>query len=70
MHDELVRDRARRHLPDRARLRHLLDANLVGVFCRDGAGRITEANDYFLDLLGASRDALAEGGQVTGTLPP
>jgi len=61
MHDELVRDRTRRHLPGRARLRHLLDANLVGVFCRDGAGRITEANDYFLDLLGASRDALAEG---------
>jgi len=67
MHDELLRDVQRpptsrtRNLPGQARLRRLLQANILGIFCREPSGRITEANDYFLDLLGSSRETLADG---------
>jgi PAS domain S-box-containing protein len=39
-------------------LRRLVDANVMGVFFWEEAGLVTEANDAFLQLIGASRDEL------------
>ncbi len=46
-----------------ARLQRLVDANVVGIVVGDNEGRIFEANDYYLDLLGYTRAEL-EAGQV------
>ncbi|GAB7522241.1 ATP-binding sensor histidine kinase [Paraburkholderia sp. 2C] len=51
-----------RELAEReARIRRLVDANIVGVFIWDFEGRIHEANDAFLHLLGYDRTDLALG---------
>jgi PAS domain S-box-containing protein len=51
-----------RELAEReARIRRLVDANIVGVFIWDFEGRIHEANDAFLRLLGYDRTDLALG---------
>jgi PAS domain S-box-containing protein len=42
-------------------LRRLVDANIVGVVLADGSGRIVEANDAFLAMVGFSRDDLTAG---------
>jgi PAS domain S-box-containing protein len=39
----------------------LVDANIIGVATCDADGRILEANDAYLDILGYSRDDLASG---------
>ena len=39
----------------------LIDANIIGVATCDADGRILEANDAYLDILGYSRDDLASG---------
>jgi len=39
----------------------LIDANIIGVATCDSEGRILEANDAYLDMLGYSRDDLASG---------
>ena len=39
----------------------LIDANIIGVATCDADGRILEANDAYLDMLGYSRDDLASG---------
>jgi PAS domain S-box-containing protein len=39
----------------------LVDANIIGVATCDADGRILEANDAYLDMLGYSRDDLASG---------
>jgi PAS domain S-box-containing protein len=39
----------------------LIDANIIGVATCDADGRILEANDAYLDMLGFSRDDLASG---------
>jgi len=44
-----------------ARLRRLVDANLMGVFTWRRDGRITEANDAFLRMIGYEREDLASG---------
>src|SRR5258706_10871833 len=44
-----------------ARIRHLVDANIIGIMIGDSRGRILEANDAFLDLLGYGRDDLVSG---------
>jgi PAS domain S-box-containing protein len=43
------------------RLRRVAESGIVGVFYWTVDGRITEANDAFLDLLGYTRDDLAAG---------
>jgi PAS domain S-box-containing protein len=43
------------------RIRRLVDANIVGIFVADIEGRIFEANDAFLRILGYDRDDLASG---------
>jgi PAS domain S-box-containing protein len=53
----LYRDLAERE----AKIRRLVDANIVGVFIWDLIGPIYEANDAFLRLTGYSRDDLAAG---------
>jgi PAS domain S-box-containing protein len=44
-----------------ARMTPLYDANVMGVFSWDLAGRVTDANDAFLEIVGYSRDDLARG---------
>src|SRR5260370_4878646 len=53
----LYRDLAERE----ARIRRLLDGDIIGVFIWDLAGRILEANDTLLRMVGYSREELALG---------
>src|SRR5215831_18893957 len=46
-----------------AKVRRLVDSNILGIIIWDVQGRIIEANDAFLDIVGYTRDDL-----VTGTL--
>src|SRR3979409_2013279 len=41
-----------------AKIRRLVDANIIGIYFWDHEGRITEANDTFLRMLGFDRDDL------------
>jgi PAS domain S-box-containing protein len=41
-----------------ARIRRLVDSNIIGVFFWNTDGRITDANDAFLQLIGYDRDEL------------
>src|SRR5262249_41293810 len=51
-----------RELQEReARIRQLVDANIIGVVITDLDGPIIDANDAFLDMLGYSRDDLVAG---------
>ena len=54
-----------------ARVRRLVESNIIGVFIWDASGRIIEANDAFLDIVQYSRsDLLAAGMRWTGLTPP
>jgi PAS domain S-box-containing protein len=54
-----------------ARVRRLVDSNIVGVMIWDLDGRITEANDAFLDMLQYRREDLVSGGvRWTELTPP
>ena len=53
----LYRDLAERE----AKIRRLVDANIIGIFVSDIEGRIIEANDAFLEMLGYDREDLASG---------
>ena len=44
-----------------ARIRRLVDSNIIGIIIWDSRGRILEANGAFLDLLGYSREDLLAG---------
>ena len=44
-----------------AKIRRLVDANIIGVFMGDFDGGILEANDAFLRIVGYDRDDLAAG---------
>jgi PAS domain S-box-containing protein len=48
----------------------LIDANIVGVATCDAEGRILEANDAYLDMLGYSRDDLVSGQLAWRELTP
>ena len=51
-----------RDLADReAKIRRLVDANIIGIFVADRNGQIVEANDAFLRILGYEREDLAWG---------
>jgi PAS domain S-box-containing protein len=43
------------------RIRQLFDANVMGIVIAGSDGAIFEANDYFLDLIGHTRDELERG---------
>ena len=53
----LYRDLAERE----AKIRRLVEANIIGVFVGDFDGRILEANDAFLQIVGYDREDLATG---------
>jgi PAS domain S-box-containing protein len=53
----LYRDLAERE----ARIRRLVDANIIGIFIWDFEGNILEANDAFLRMVGYDREDLASG---------
>ncbi len=56
------RKRAEKALRDsEARIRRLVDANIIGIFIGDLNGRISEANDAFLRISGYSRDDVSAG---------
>src|SRR6202022_2899119 len=62
----LYRDLAERE----ARIRRLVDANIVGIFIGDLAGRILEANDAFLCIVGYDREDLLSGRMSWTDLTP
>ncbi len=63
----LYRDLAERE----AKIRSLVDANIIGIFVRDLDGRILEANDAFLRMVGYDRKDLAAGRlRWTDLTPP
>jgi PAS domain S-box-containing protein len=53
-----------------ARIRRLVDANIVGICIWDFEGRITEANEAFLHMVGHSRDDLVSDRIRWTTLTP
>jgi PAS domain S-box-containing protein len=54
-----------------AKIRRLVDANIVGIFVWNFEGRILEANDAFLRIIGYDRDDLAAGAlRWTDLTPP
>jgi len=54
-----------------ARIRRLVDANIIGIFIWDMDGHILEANDAFLQMVGYNRDDLVGGRfRWTDLLPP
>src|SRR5258707_785577 len=44
-----------------ARIRRLVDSNIIGIMIGDARGHIIEANEAFLDLLGYGREDLVSG---------
>jgi PAS domain S-box-containing protein len=58
----LENGRLYRDLADReARIRRLVDANIIGIFMSGPGGRIVEANDAFLGMIGYDREDLTAG---------
>jgi PAS domain S-box-containing protein len=58
----LENTRLYRDLEEReAKIRRLVDANIIGIFVRDLEGRILEANDAFLRMVGYDRADLVAG---------
>jgi PAS domain S-box-containing protein len=53
-----------------SRLRRLVDANVIGICFWDEQGRLSEANDAFLRLVGASREDLQAGALSWRELTP
>jgi PAS domain S-box-containing protein len=54
-----------------AKIRRLVDANIVGIFIWDLEGRILEANDAFLRIVGYGREDLVSGRlRWTSLTPP
>jgi PAS domain S-box-containing protein len=52
-----------------ARVRRLVDSNIVGVMIWDLDGRIVEANDAFLDMLQYRREDIVSGVRWTELTP-
>jgi PAS domain S-box-containing protein len=53
-----------------ARIRRLVDANIIGIFIGDSRGRIIEANDAFLEMLGYGHDDVISGRMRWTKLTP
>ena len=62
----LYRDLAQRE----ARIRRLVDANIIGIIVWDLEGRLLEANDAFLRMLGYDQEDLASGRLNRTNLTP
>jgi PAS domain S-box-containing protein len=60
-----------RDLADReGKIRRLVDANIIGIIVADAEGRIFEANDAFLHILGFDRDDLVSDNVRWNELTP
>ena len=60
-----------RDLADReGKIRRLVDANIIGIIVADAEGRIFEANDAFLHILGFDRDDFISGDVRWNELTP
>jgi PAS domain S-box-containing protein len=58
-------------LADReGKIRRLVDANIIGIFVADLEGRVVEANDAFLRIIGYDREDLASGRVLRAELTP
>jgi PAS domain S-box-containing protein len=67
----LENSRLYRELQEReARIRRLVDANIIGIFIWDLEGRIIEANDAFLHMVGYDREDLVSGRVHWADLTP
>jgi PAS domain S-box-containing protein len=67
----LENSRLYRELEQReAKIRRLVDANVVGVLVSDDDGRIIEANDAFLEMVGYTSDDLTSGRLRWSELTP
>ena len=53
-----------------ARIRRLVDSNIIGIIIWDFQGRVIEANQAFLDMLGYSREDLISGRLRWNELTP
>ena len=62
----LYRDVAERE----AKIRRLVDANIIGIFISSRNGEINEANDAFLRMVGYDREDLASGNMRWNDLQP
>ena len=62
----MYRDLAERE----AKIRRLVDANIIGIFIADFDGRILEANDAFLRIVGYDREDLQAGRLLWTDLTP
>jgi PAS domain S-box-containing protein len=62
----LYRDVAERE----AKIRRLVDANIIGIFIASRKGEIIEANDAFLRMVGYDREDLAAGNMRWNDLTP
>jgi PAS domain S-box-containing protein len=62
----LYRDLAERE----AKIRRLVDANIIGIFVSDIQGQVIEANDAFLHMVGYDREDLASGRVNRANLTP
>jgi PAS domain S-box-containing protein len=62
----LYRDVAERE----AKIRRLVDANIIGIFISSRKGEIIEANDAFLRMVGYDREDLAAGNMRWNDLTP
>jgi PAS domain S-box-containing protein len=63
--------RANRDLAEReAKIRRLVDANIIGIFIWEMNGRVIEANDAFLRMIGYDRADLAAGLVHRANLTP
>jgi formate hydrogenlyase transcriptional activator len=59
--DRRVAQRTRELVEREARIRRLVDANIIGVLISNLDGQITESNDAFLKMVGYSREDLVSG---------
>jgi PAS domain S-box-containing protein len=68
----LENTRLYRDLEEReAKIRRLVEANIIGVFVKDLEGRVLEANDAFLRMVGYDHSDLAAGRlRATALTPP
>src|SRR5262249_17159458 len=58
-------------LADReAKIRRLVDANIIGIFVADLEGRVVDANDAFLRIIGYDREDLVSGRVHRSELTP
>ncbi len=70
------RTRSRREARDalaasEARLRRVIESNMIGIFFWDVSGAVTEANEAFLEIIGYDREDLAAGRiDWTSLTPP